>query len=105
MSRSRTSPDDINTMADATMSPSLSHNPSWTASTATTLQEERNTSGPLNREIGAAPAGLSAVEAKLRVLQLKRDEIAAGAESPRRPTAGLFKSVCSTDLLFLIDTT
>jgi Alpha-kinase family/von Willebrand factor type A domain len=91
-------------MADATVRSSLSHNPSWTASTATTLQEEHNTADRLEREIGAAPAGLSA-EAKLLVLQLKRDTIAAGAESPRRSTTGLFKSVCSTDLLFLIDTT
>jgi Mg-chelatase subunit ChlD len=69
------------------------------------LGEERNVADRLKREIGVASAGLSAVEAKLQVLQLKRDVIAAGAESPRRSTAGLFKSVCSTDLLFLIDTT
>ena len=159
MSRSRTSPDDINVIADAMLCSSLSHNPSSTASTATTLprypdsstaqgnmpaaamplpssgsssatlatssrtgellrqaeqerdqlrravEEERNIADRLKREIGAASAGLSATEAKLRVLQLKRDVIAAGAESPRRSTAGLFKSVCSTDLLFLIDTT
>ncbi len=48
--------------------------------------------------------GLSAAEAKYRVAQLKRDENAATAE-PRRSAAGLFKAVCSTDLLFLIDTT
>ncbi|KAF1813615.1 hypothetical protein P152DRAFT_394135 [Eremomyces bilateralis CBS 781.70] len=48
---------------------------------------------------------LSATEARLRILQLKQDMQAAGAKAPRRPTTGLFKSVCSTDLLFLLDTT
>lgn len=57
----------------------------------------------LKRESGAA--GLSATEAKLRVMQLRRDIRAAGAMTPRRSTVGLFKAVCSTDLLFLIDTT
>jgi hypothetical protein len=50
-------------------------------------------------------SGLSVTEAKLRILQLQRDIHTAGAELPRRSTAGLFKEVCSTDLLFLIDTT
>lgn len=158
MSRSRTSPDDINAIADAMLRSSLSRNPSSTTSTATTLsrypdsptaqgnmpatamplpssgsssatlatssrtrellrrveqerdqlrravEEERSIADRLKREIGAS-AGLSVTEAKLQALQLKRDVIAAGAESPRRSTAGLFKSVCSPDLLFLIDTT
>lgn len=69
------------------------------------MEEERNITDRLKREIGAASVGLSATEAKQRVLQLKLDMIAAGAESPRRSTVGLFGSVCSTDLLFLIDTT
>jgi hypothetical protein len=48
---------------------------------------------------------LSAAEAKLRVLQLKDDARAASTESPQRTIAGLFKVVCSTDLLLLIDIT
>jgi hypothetical protein len=66
-------------------------------------EEERAIAKRLKLMGGAS--GLSAAEAKLRVLQLKRDVLAAGAESPRRSTAGLFKAACSTDLLFLIDTT
>ena len=94
MSPSSTSPDDIRSMAEAMPSSSLSHEPLSTSSTATTLPCYPNsTSSTLS------------TEAKLRVLQLKRDARAAGAESPRRSTAGLFKAVCSTDLLFLIDTT
>ncbi|KAN0079115.1 kinase-like protein [Elaphomyces granulatus] len=37
--------------------------------------------------------------------ELKRDMRMADTKSPQRSTAGLFKAVCSTDLLFLIDTT
>ena len=141
MSRSRTSPDNVHAMADAILRSSLSHNPSSTMSTATTLPrypdsstaqgnmlaaarprpssgsssatlatssrtcellrhaeqerdqlrralgEERNIADRLKREIGAASAWLSASEAELRVIQLKRDVIAVGAESPRRSTA------------------
>jgi Alpha-kinase family/von Willebrand factor type A domain len=190
MSRSRTSPDNIRSVAEVMLRSSLSSNPSSSSSTATTLPpytEERSTSTTLSsssRGIGVGPSsptardgmpaaamhlpssgsssisattsrtrerlrlaelerdelrravegerakasemqrlaeeeraiaerlkreggpsGLSAAEAKLRVLQLKQDARAAGAESSRRPTAGLFKAACSTDLLFLIDTT
>ena len=41
----------------------------------------------------------------VRVLQLKYDAIVANASTQPRSTAGLFKQACSTDLLFLIDTT
>ncbi|KAK4444772.1 hypothetical protein QBC34DRAFT_414616 [Podospora aff. communis PSN243] len=41
----------------------------------------------------------------VRVLQLKYDAIVANASTQQRSTAGLFKEACSTDLLFLIDTT
>lgn len=44
-------------------------------------------------------------KAELRIRELKKDAFAAAAESPQRSTEGLFKKVCSTDLLFLIDTT
>ena len=50
-------------------------------------------------------SGLNPAEARRRVQELKRDGRAAWAEAPRRSTAGLFKAACSTDLLFLIDTT
>lgn len=50
-------------------------------------------------------AGLSAADEKVRIKELNRDSRAARAESSRVSTAGLFKTVCSTDLLFLIDTT
>lgn len=48
---------------------------------------------------------LSATETNFRASQLKIDVPAAGAALPRRSTAELFKTVCSTDLLFLMDTT
>lgn len=41
----------------------------------------------------------------VRVLQLKYDTIVANVITQPRSTAGLFKAACSTDLLFLIDTT
>lgn len=50
-------------------------------------------------------SGLCAQTANLRLSQLEQDVRVAGAALPPRSTAGLFKSVCSTDLLFLIDTT
>jgi Mg-chelatase subunit ChlD len=48
---------------------------------------------------------LSAADAKARVCHLQREVERAKAEVPQRSTAGLFKAACSTDLLFLIDTT
>lgn len=48
---------------------------------------------------------LSDDEAQLRILELKHDIKAAAAELPQRSNVDLFKSACSTDLLFLIDTT
>jgi len=46
-----------------------------------------------------------ATEVERRVGELKRHEGKASAVAPRGSTTGLFKAVCSTDLLFLIDTT
>jgi hypothetical protein len=67
------------------------------------LEKERGIAERLKRE-GAA-SELSPEEAQLRVLQLKREVRDAGAASVRRSTTGMFKAACSTDLLFLIDTT
>ncbi|KAI0835912.1 hypothetical protein F5Y06DRAFT_274734 [Hypoxylon sp. FL0890] len=53
----------------------------------------------------SSPSRVSAAEAKQRVRQLQREVDRASAATPQRTTAGLFKAVCSTDLLFLIDTT
>ncbi|KAK0726123.1 hypothetical protein B0H67DRAFT_572374 [Lasiosphaeris hirsuta] len=50
-------------------------------------------------------AGPSAIEAELRVAQLKEESVSANAAAPARSTDGLFAAACSTDLLFLIDTT
>jgi Alpha-kinase family/von Willebrand factor type A domain len=66
-------------------------------------EEEHALVERLKRE-GDSPV-VSATEAKRRVRSLKRDERKATAEAPRGTSAGLFKAVCSTDLLFLIDTT
>jgi hypothetical protein len=65
-------------------------------------EEERAIAERLKRE---GEAGPSATEAELRILRLKYDAMRANAKSPPRSTTGLFKKVCSTDLLFLIDTT
>lgn len=58
----------------------------------------------LKREDNTATAGLSATEAKLRVLELERDVRTAKAEK-QAPSKGMFKAACNTDLLFLMDTT
>ncbi len=105
-----TSPSDSSTITALPLSNSIdtpiNGSNSWAsastlASTLHTLEHFRL--ADMERE--GAGLGLSAKEAKLRVLQLKRDIFAARAESPRPLTAGLFKEACSTDLLFLIDTT
>jgi hypothetical protein len=64
------------------------------------VEKERAVADRLKRE-----ADLSATEAKFRELQLKREVRASGVNSGRRSAAGMFKAVCSTDLLFLMDTT
>lgn len=48
---------------------------------------------------------IAATYSRERVLQLKLAAIKAEAEAPRPSATGLFKDVCSTDLLFLMDTT
>lgn len=57
----------------------------------------------LQREAGRT--ALTDGEEERRLRQLAREERTATVSAPRRSTAGLFKSVCSIDLLFLIDTT
>ncbi|KAJ2904952.1 hypothetical protein MKZ38_006817 [Zalerion maritima] len=49
--------------------------------------------------------GPSDAEAELRVLWLQHESLKAKHAAPARSTADLFKSACSTDLLFLMDTT
>ncbi|KAF2028257.1 hypothetical protein EK21DRAFT_70096 [Setomelanomma holmii] len=58
----------------------------------------------LRREGRSVSVGLSATDAKLRMLELERDARKARAERKALPK-GMFKAACSTDLLFLIDTT
>ncbi|PMD45588.1 hypothetical protein L207DRAFT_508431 [Hyaloscypha variabilis F] len=64
------------------------------------VENERAVADRLKRE-----ADISETEAKFRELQLKREVSASSISSPRRSAAGMFKAVCSTDLLFLMDTT
>ncbi|KAK6536346.1 hypothetical protein TWF281_000585 [Arthrobotrys megalospora] len=53
----------------------------------------------------SSSAGLPTVDIEERIRELKLGELKAKREAPRRSNLGLFKSICSTDLLFLIDTT
>ncbi|RMZ84622.1 hypothetical protein DV737_g1195, partial [Chaetothyriales sp. CBS 132003] len=48
---------------------------------------------------------ISAADAKSRVRHLQQEVERAKADMPERQTRGLFKAACSTDLLFLMDTT
>ena len=50
-------------------------------------------------------SGYIAAEAKLRIQQVKLESDQANANSAPRATKGFFKSICSIDMLFLIDTT
>ncbi|OAA57623.1 MHCK/EF2 kinase [Niveomyces insectorum RCEF 264] len=56
---------------------------------------------------GRTPAAtpLLTSQAERRIRELKSEQRKANAEAPRRATSGLFRAICSTDLLFLIDTT
>ncbi|KAF1999556.1 hypothetical protein P154DRAFT_546133 [Amniculicola lignicola CBS 123094] len=56
-------------------------------------------------KLEGSASGISSSEANHRLSQIKREVQAAGATSPGRSTKGIFKDTCSTDLLFLIDTT
>ena len=47
----------------------------------------------------------SSAESKRRIRQLERDVRGSAIKPSRAPTNGLFKAMCATDLLFLIDTT
>lgn len=67
------------------------------------LEHERTVADRFEREGGAG--FLSITEEKSRIDQLKKDIHTANAESTWRSTTGLFKAACSTDLLFLMDTT
>ncbi len=53
----------------------------------------------------ASTSTVSAADAKARIRHLQREMERAKADVPQRATGGLFKAACSTDLLFLIDTT
>ncbi len=65
--------------------------------------EEHALAERLRREGGAT--ALSASEIKRLVLELKTETKTAMKQSALSSTAGLFKEACSTDLLFLMDTT
>jgi hypothetical protein len=58
----------------------------------------------LKREGTTAAAGMSAFDVKIRMLELEQETKVARGEK-RAPVQGLFRSACSTDVLFLLDTT
>lgn len=57
--------------------------------------------------VSSSPATVtvSAADAKARIRHLQREVEQAKADMPQRETRGMFKAACSTDLLFLMDTT
>lgn len=69
------------------------------------IDKEREIAERLKRENGGGFTGLTAAEARLRVALLKKEALSVSTASTLTSTEGLYKKVCSTDLLFLIDTT
>ncbi|ATY59213.1 eukaroytic elongation factor 2 kinase [Cordyceps militaris] len=69
-------------------------------SASVTRPSSTTTTGPA---LGRAP--LSAAETKSRLTKILTEVERAKAAAPPRDTEGLFRASCSTDLLFLIDTT
>ena len=82
-----------------------SHTPvvgsSLISNTSSLTRTRKNDSG----SVSTSPPRVSAAEAKSRLHKLQREVERVNGESPRPDTAGLFKTACSTDLLFLLDTT
>ena len=71
------------------------------SSTSSLTLTRKNDSG----SVSTPPSRVSAAEAKARVRRLQCEVDRVNEETPRPDTAGLFKTACSTDLLFLLDTT
>jgi hypothetical protein len=67
-------------------------------------EEQQALAERLKREGTSAAAGMSAFDVKVRMHELEQETKAARAEK-RAPVKGLFRSACSTDVLFLLDTT
>jgi hypothetical protein len=67
-------------------------------------KEKQAVAERVKREGNSTALDISAIDAKFRMLELERETRAAKAEK-RAPAKGMFKAACSTDLLFLIDTT
>ncbi|KAJ6265082.1 Alpha-protein kinase vwkA [Drechslerella dactyloides] len=132
VSRSATSPEDIRSMAELMLRTSIREGSISASSTATTRPRHSSGSrsstgltspgatvissatiaryeGPLTATTTSPRSydetALSATEQDTRLRQLKYEMRAAEASAPRRSIDGLFKAACSTDLLFLIDTT
>ena len=124
MSRSQTRRDDIQLMMDAMLRSSLSGSsstssiasspPPYPVLTPTSLTTSRTGERPhqVEEQLEGLGGGwregsgceLTAADRKRRVDMLNRDLRAKGA-GPEKPTEGMFKKACSTDLLFLVDTT
>jgi hypothetical protein len=81
------------------------------ASASASASTTRNsiTRNSITRDSGSVSSSsstvVSAADGKARVRHLQQEVERAKAAVPQRATAGLFKAACSTDLLFLIDTT
>ncbi|KAK5175287.1 uncharacterized protein LTR77_000425 [Saxophila tyrrhenica] len=117
VTRPQVASDGVNSLADEMLRSSLSQNAikpasevSLTSSTSTSLPSYRSKPQGVQATTSAGPAGfrhpgLKTDSLKARKIQLQREIDEANAALPRRETKGLFKIACSTDLMFLIDTT
>ncbi|PMD33427.1 hypothetical protein L207DRAFT_518190 [Hyaloscypha variabilis F] len=73
--------------------------------TRDSIIRDSKSSSVSNASTSLSTSTVSAADAKARIRHLQREMERAKADVPQRATGGLFKAACSTDLLFLIDTT
>ena len=104
-SRSRASVDGTQSTMEPALHFQAPQDPSSTASSVTLSPPSPSVSFNGRLGHGGNTSELPANDDQSRILQLKREITAAGAELPQRSTDGLFKAVCSPDILFLVDTT
>ncbi|KAF5595665.1 kinase [Fusarium pseudocircinatum] len=117
-SNTKSSKDSIARLADELLRQSLTRKPDIAAQEASTLKAKTpRSSASITRSSISKPKGSSAADevkdsstistdyTKIRISALKSEVARANAAAPTYSKSGLFKSSCSTDILFLLDTT